>query len=71
MKKTFKVSIKIKKCDIEFKENMGKGIIGYTDITYDLDEKEYEKPIFIVGLINEGEVLLKELIDIKIEEIKE
>ena len=64
MKKTFRITIKIK--NIEFKEGLGKGILGFKDLTYDLDPSEFEKPMFIANLLDEGEELRKELIDFEI-----
>ena len=36
MKKTFKISVKIKKCDIVFKKGMDPRVIASSELIYDL-----------------------------------
>ena len=70
MKKTFRISIKVKNCDIVFKEGLEPGSLGFVDMTYDLDEKEFKRPLFLVTLSNEADALKDELIEYNFEEIK-
>lgn len=69
MKKKFKIAVKIKKCDIEFKKGMGKGVIGSDELTYNLEESEYERPMFAMSLLNIADELRNDLIEYSIEEI--
>lgn len=64
MKKTIRISVKIRKCDTVFKEGLEEGELGYIDYEYDLDPKEYDTPRFAVDLLEKGEELQKELIEI-------
>ena len=70
MKKTFKITVKIKKCDIEFKKGMGKGVIGTEELEYSLEEKQYDRPGFVMSLMEKADTLRNDLIEYTIEEIE-
>jgi hypothetical protein len=71
MKKTIRISVKIRKCDIIFKEGMEEGELGNIDYIYDLDPEEYDNPRFAVDLLEKGEELQKELIEINAKVIED
>lgn len=70
MKKTFKIEVNIKKCDIVFKEKLGKGVIGSVELTYDLDQQEYERPGFALTLMDEAREFRNSLVEYQITEEK-
>jgi hypothetical protein len=70
MKKTFKIEIKIKKCDTIFKEGLDKGVIGSLELTYDLDRQEYERPGFALNLMNEARELRDDIVEYQVTEEK-
>jgi hypothetical protein len=57
MLKKYLVQLKIKNCDLIFKKGLDKGIIGELELEYDIEEKEYKKPLFIKGLYEQAEEL--------------
>jgi len=69
MEKTFKIEIKVNKCNEIFKKDMNKGVLGYLELTYNLSEKDYENPRFKLSLIKEGKTFLNKLVNIKIKEV--
>lgn len=69
MKKTFKIEIKVNKCNEIFNKDMNKGVLGYLELTYNLSEKEYKNPLFKLSLIEEGKTFLNTLVNIKIREV--
>lgn len=71
MKKTIRISVKIKNCDIIFKEGLEPGEIGFEDLIFDLDKKDYERPLFIMTLRDKAEVLQSKLIELRSREIGE
>jgi hypothetical protein len=71
MRKTFRLSVKVKNCDTEFKEGMGKGVLLYQDRTYNLEPEEYTSPLFMVHLSQEQDKLIKSAVKCEIETIIE
>lgn len=65
MRKTFRLSVKVKNCDTEFKEGMEKGVLLYQDRTYNLDPEEYEKSTFLKHLTDQQDRLIKEAVEVE------
>lgn len=70
MKKSFRIKLKVQKCDIIFSEGIEPGVLGFKDVDYDLTEEEYKHPLFIKSLLDEREALLEEIIEFEVEENK-
>ena len=68
MKRSFRVSVIVNNCDTVFKEGLEPGVLGYEDVEYDLDEAEYEKPIFIAHLMDRREELLSSLLKTEVKQ---
>ena len=69
MKRKFRITLKAKRADVEFKEGLGIGVLGFDEHVFDLEEKEFEKPMFIKTLLDLREGLLNDLVYTEVEEI--
>ena len=70
MQKRYKISIKIKRCDIVFDDALGPGIIGRVKVTYRSTQKKFDSPLFAAQLNQSGNELIDKLVQIIYEEIK-
>jgi hypothetical protein len=71
MKKTFKISVVARDAKEEFKEGMGPGVLAYQIVEYDLDEKDYDEPLFANELFNRAHNLMDEMVTWNVEEIED
>lgn len=62
MKKTFRIKLMIKDCDIKFTEELGPGVLGIHEVTYDLSEKDYESPLFTKELLEQQDALVNDIV---------
>lgn len=69
MKKNYLFSIKIKDCEKVFKEGFDPGVIAVQGATYNLKPGEDSRPMFLMALSDQAEKLLKETVEVVIEEI--
>ena len=70
MLKKYLVQVKIKNCGLVFKKGLDKGVLGEIELEFDLDEKDYKKPLFIKTLYSQANELGKELMEFTFEEIE-
>ena len=70
MRKKIKLSIRIKNCDTVFKKSLGPGVIGTREIIYKISEEDYKSNLFTLEIMEKGEELVNELIEIIPEEIE-
>ena len=70
MKKTFRIKIKVRNCDIQFCEYLEPGVLGSKDLEFDLDEKDYSSPMFSKYLVDQKNQLMEDLVYPELEEIK-
>lgn len=70
-RRIFRIKLKVRNCDVEFKEGMEPGVLGFNEHVFDLEEKEYEFPIFIKTLLDLKTSLLNDLVYTEVEEIEE
>ena len=68
MQKKYKISIKIKGCDIVFNDKLGPGIIGLAEYTYRSTKAKFDSPLFAAQLNQSGQELIDKLIEIIYEE---
>lgn len=68
-KRVFRIKIRIRDCNIIFKEELGPGVIGSKDIEYIVTDKEVESPLFGLEIIHQKEALLNEVAYAELEEI--
>jgi len=68
MKKTIKISVKIKNCELVFKDGLEPGVIATQKRIYDLDEADYSSPMFAKEIMDKGEEFKDNVISIKYEE---
>ena len=68
-KKTFRLSIKIDKCDIIFKEGMGAGEVAKQDLVFNLSEEEYHFANMLDSLFDQLDRLKDHVIKCSIKEI--
>ena len=71
MKKNFKISIKLKRCETVFKDGLDPGVIGSSEYTFTLTKKEYKSPRFAMALSDYGEELRDDMVEIIYEEVLE
>ncbi len=71
MKKTFKMSVRIKGTDKVFADGFEPGIIATQEVVYDLEPSVYERPMFLVSLMDKQEEMLKENVEVLMEEVTE
>lgn len=71
MKKTFRIRVRINNCTLVFKDELGEGVLGSQDFVFDLDEKDYESPLFTKTLLDESEALINDLIRREVMEVKD
>ena len=71
MKRKFRITLKVRKADVEFKKGLGVGVLGFNEHVFDLEEKEYEHPIFIKTLLDLREGLLNDIVYTEVEEVEE
>lgn len=74
VKKTFRFSLHGKAADgsqstYQFSEDMDAGIMAVTEVTYELEESEYEHPMFLMNLIEQGNKLRDQMVGMKVEAI--
>ena len=63
MKKTVRIYVKAKGAEKEFQKGMGKGVLAYQDIEFDLTEEEYNSTRFASTIVNAERRLLEEMIE--------
>ena len=69
MKKTFKMSIRVKGTEQIFADGLEPGVIATQEVEYNLDPSDYEKSTFLVSLINKQEEMLKKNVEVFMEEV--
>lgn len=68
MLKKYLVQVKVKNCELVFKKGLDKGVLGEIELEYNLDEKEYKKPLFTKSLYDQAEAIRKEVIEYEFKE---
>lgn len=70
MKKSFKISIAVKNCDLVFNPKLGPGVIGAIIVDFNnLKPKDLRSPFLAKELMDHGETFLNSLIEKTIEEL--
>ncbi len=69
MLKKYLVQVKVRNCELVFKKGLDKGVLGEIELEYNLDEKDYKKPLFIKSLYGEAEAIKEEIIQYIFKEI--
>ena len=70
-KRIFRISVKIKKCEKILAEGLEPGELGFKDLEFNEEPKEYDRPLFAMGLLEHAEEFQKELIELRAREITE
>jgi hypothetical protein len=60
----------VRGCNVTFQAGLGCGVLGSRDVTYDLPEEDFEKPMFIKELIERQDELLNELVFTEVQDMK-
>lgn len=69
MKKSFKLTVRIKDTDKVFAEGWSPGEFVSQVLRYDLDPKEYERLSFVMHLKEKQEEMIKEHVECVMEEV--
>lgn len=69
IKKTLRLKIRVRNCNIVFEEGMEPGVLGYKDFVFYMKQKEYESPIFIKTLLEYKNDLLNDLLVVDVENL--
>ena len=69
MKKAFKLTARIKDTDKVFAEGWAPGEFASKELHFDIDPEEYERPSFIHYLIQKQDEMMKEHMEIVLEEV--
>lgn len=69
MKKSFKLTVRIKDTDKVFAEGWPPGEFASQELHYDLDPEQYERSSFIMHLCEKQEEMLKEHVEVVMEEL--
>ena len=64
-----KVSIRVDKAKIEFKEGLGIGVLASQEMTFNLPKK-YSNALLAASIRDAGEALMRDVVKIDVEEIK-
>ena len=70
MRKIFKITVRLKNCDLVLKEELDPGVIGYYELVYKEKEKDLNSPLLYRDLDEQVEKLVSELIETDVEEVK-
>jgi hypothetical protein len=60
----------VRGCNVTFQAGLERGVLGQQDVTYDLPEEDFEKPMFIKELIERQDELLNELVFTEVQDMK-
>ncbi len=71
VKKKFRISLKVRKCDVVFKEGLEPGVLGFNEHVFDLTEKDFGSPLFIKTLLDLRTSLLDDCVYTEVEEVKD
>lgn len=71
VKRTYRFSIQIKDCERVFKDGMRPGELLTVDHTYELEQRQFDRPMFAMHLLDISRELRDEYIDVVIEEVKD
>jgi len=69
MKRTFRMSARIKGTEKVFAEGFDPGVIATQDVEYDAEPEEYERPFFTLDLMRKQEEFLNEQVEVVLEEV--
>lgn len=67
----FRITLKVRNCDIVFKEGMEPGVLGFDEHVFNLRKKDFESPIFIKTLLDLRTKLLDNIVYTEVEEVKD
>ena len=70
-RRMFRIKLKVRNCDVVFKEGLEPGVLGFNEHIFDLEEKEYEHPLFIKTLLDLREGLLNDIVYTEVLEVEE
>jgi len=69
-KKTFRITVRLKDTDVILDRELGPGVIGYRDLTYNEEPETYREEIFAFDLMRRKDEFIKENIECIVEEYK-
>lgn len=69
MKKTYKLTLKVKGANVEFSKGMGIGVLGTQEVTLDLSDRNAK--LFLAGALQDhGRALIDDCVEVEYEEVK-
>ncbi len=68
---TYRFSVRLKGCDVEFKDELSPGEIAYFDVTYQVADDELTSPMFFKALMDKQSEVLAETVEVLVCEIED